>query len=305
DRKVKCLRCSSSFAYIILELLLAKGELRRKVKHTVFYFEGYEKTKLRGQSWVPDRPKAIVAVIHGVGSHSGGISNLTEPLTEAGYAVFSYDLRGHGRSEGQRGLIRSFVEYREDTCLFMRHVVGCGEPLPVFLVGHSLGGVVALDYTVFVQPDFLESIVLICPALMPNRIQTYLNSIDSATADDASYEGKPDFEMLTSDLHVIDRFQADPLRHHAKTAGLHRGTLRTLKALFDDPARLHIPLLLLQGGRDEIVPPSEPRAYYDALPDAHGKHRYILYPDMKHNPHDEVGRERAIGDILAWIQSFH
>jgi len=271
------------------------------VKHTEGFFEGRGSIRLYKQSWIPDAiPRACVAVVHGVGSHSGGLMNLIAPLVSAGFAVHAYDLRGHGRSEGQRAFINSFDDYRLDTDSFMNFVREDMQRCPLFLLGHSLGGIVALDYVLRFQPS-LHGLILVCPAIMPARLKQFNASISLSDPNETAYGEEPDYEKLTRDIQVIESFAKDPLRHHWKTAGLHRGALEAVSYIFQHPNRMNVPLLMQQGEDDEIVPPEDPKAFFDAVPNTCDK-RYIGYPGMLHNPHDDSDREVMLEELIQWVK---
>ena len=91
------------------------------MRHEDSTFAGFGGISLFAQAWLPEaRPRAAVALVHGFGEHSGRYANVVESLVPKGYAVHAYDLRGHGRSSGQRGLILSWGEYHEDTRIYLR-----------------------------------------------------------------------------------------------------------------------------------------------------------------------------------------
>ena len=117
------------------------------MQHREGSFLGARNLKLYYQSWHPLEPvKGIVVIIHGLGSHSSLFGNVTQSLVPSGYAVYGLDLRGHGRSQGQRGHINAWSEFREDLTTFFALIKTREKGIPCFLLGHSLGGIIALDY---------------------------------------------------------------------------------------------------------------------------------------------------------------
>jgi len=273
------------------------------MQHKEAFFKGYQDQVFFRRTWSPDTtPKACIAIIHGVGSHSGGILNIVNPLVQEGYEVCAYDIRGHGRSEGDRAFINGFEQFRNDTFMFLNEITLDMPNVPVFLMGHSLGGVIALDYALHMHSSVkLQGLVLICPAIIPERIRQYLSNIPADTPNEAAYPEAPDFEQLTRDIHVIREFKRDPLRQHIKTAGLHRGTLAAVEAILQSPQKINVPLLIVQGLDDQIVPPENTRALFDLVPETVSK-SYLGYSGMLHNPHDDIGREIVMRDISYWIQ---
>lgn len=110
------------------------------MKNEVGEFSSHDQLTLFRQNWLPEgEPIARVIIVHGLGEHSDRFGNLVEPLTDSGFAVHSYDLRGHGRSGGQRGHIDRWQDFRRDLLDFLAVVQASSGDEPVFLYGHSLG----------------------------------------------------------------------------------------------------------------------------------------------------------------------
>ncbi len=110
-------------------------------------FQGANGLDLYYQTWHPQTlARAVLVIVHGHGGHSGIFTRMVEYLNKRDYIVYSFDLRGHGRSPGQRGYINSWAEFRADLKAFL-NLVRTKEPdLPLFLIGQSMGGTIALDY---------------------------------------------------------------------------------------------------------------------------------------------------------------
>ena len=118
------------------------------VKHREGRFAGWDGSSLYYQAWTPSqsRPRAVLVNLHGLGDHSGLYPNLASYIPARGVALYAYDMRGNGRSPGQRAYLRSWQEYREDLQAFVARVREWEGDLPLFLLGNSLGGLVVLDY---------------------------------------------------------------------------------------------------------------------------------------------------------------
>ena len=110
-------------------------------------FQGVGGLDLYYQSWHPEgKVRAILVIVHGLGAHSDRFSNVIQHLIPKQYAVYALDLRGHGRSPGQRGYINAWSEFREDLAAFLQLIQTQNPGCPIFLLGHSLGGMIVLDY---------------------------------------------------------------------------------------------------------------------------------------------------------------
>ena len=117
------------------------------MKHSEGKFKGAGSLELYYQCWQPDgQPRAVVVIVHGIGEHSGRYMNVVNQLVPHGYAVYSFDNRGHGRSPGQRGYLNAWAEFREDVRAFLKKVREQEPGRSVFLMGHSLGSLIVGDY---------------------------------------------------------------------------------------------------------------------------------------------------------------
>lgn len=268
------------------------------------YFES-NGTQLYRQTWKPaHQPRAIAIVMHGLGSHSSGQKHITEYLVSEGYVVHAFDSRGHGKSEGERALLKKSTMYIEDALHFVSMVKeeerrGTGEPdLPIFLVGHSMGGLISLDLTMN-YPNLITGVVALAPALMIDRLKETINSITPEVPDEYTIETTPDTDQLTRDPQVLEWMKNDPIRHFFITIGLVRGLLKRVEWMLDHPNQLQTPLLLIQGEQDTIVSVKTNRAFFDSLSIA--DKTWIGYPDMLHNPQDEIEREDVLMNIGKWL----
>ena len=128
--------------------------LARSMKHTEGRFTGHKNLSLYYQCWLPARePKAILLVVHGACEYSGRYTNLVNHFVPTGYAIFGLDHRGHGKSEGLRGYVERFQNYLNDLKTFFDIVRRKHSNTKIFLVGHSMGGLIATAYTVHHQHE--------------------------------------------------------------------------------------------------------------------------------------------------------
>src|SRR5215207_2020933 len=119
-----------------------------EVRHHQGRFSGSDGVQLFYQAWLPatGTPRAVIVNLHGLGDHSGLYPNLASHFPSRSIAIYAYDMRGNGRSPGQRAYLNSWREYRDDLDAFVRRVRDWQKDLPLFLLGNSLGGLVVLDY---------------------------------------------------------------------------------------------------------------------------------------------------------------
>jgi alpha-beta hydrolase superfamily lysophospholipase len=272
------------------------------VRHSIGEFTGDGGLRLFRQSWLPDvPPRAAVVNLHGLGDHSGLYEPLVEHMVGAGFGVYSFDARGNGLSEGQRAYIDQWSELRSDLGIFLGLVRAETEGQAPFLVGTSLGGLVALDYAA-AHPKGLAGVVAVSPPLGKLAVPGYLLALGrvlSRVWPRFSMEAGMDLSGLARDPAVAATVLGDPLFHRLGTARLAtevETTIARMRGMRDFP----VPLLLLHGGADRMVPPEGTRGFHAGL--SGGDHTYVEYPDGFHALTADTGKERVLADITSWIE---
>jgi alpha-beta hydrolase superfamily lysophospholipase len=243
-------------------------------------------------------PKASVIIVHGHGDHSGGLHNISNGLVQGGYIVYTFDLRGHGKSSGKRGFIRSWDEYRGDLHEF-RKVVSKKHPgLPLYIIGHSMGGVIALDYVL----DFssgISGIVAIAPAISyeVTRFERLGITLLGILKPDLSIK-KPR-KLVTKKSAGADDFYSDSLRHNTITPGLGRGLIQGISRVLNQAQKITMPFLLQYGLRDKITPPTKLGHFFKQVS---SKEKQLLeYPAAKHRPFDGAEKEKFLSNMITWL----
>ena len=117
------------------------------MKHFESEYEGTGGLKIYYQYWIPDKPKAILQIVHGFAEHSGRYMNVVNELIPLGYALYANDHRGHGRSEGIRNYVDTFDQYIEDEKILYKIISEQHPNMPIFMLGHSMGSLIALYFT--------------------------------------------------------------------------------------------------------------------------------------------------------------
>ena len=275
------------------------------MQHQEDEFQTHDGLTLYAQHWLPDdgAVKAHLAVIHGFGEYSGRYERFAAWFVPHGYAVHSFDHRGHGRSPGLRGHINRWREYREDVRAFLAQVRRADQA-PMFLIGHSLGGLIVLDYGLH-APEGLRGIVASGPALQWGRdtspLLVLVGQMLSPIAPRLKLDTKLNAEGLARDVEVVRAYRSDPLVHSFATPRFGAEMGRTMKWVLrhapEWPADL--PLLVVHGGDDPLCPP-EASATFFAFAGATDKTRHE-YPGYRHEVFNELGREAVLQDVLTWL----
>ena len=254
--------------------------------------------------WLPGagRPRAAVIIAHGYAEHAGRYDALATRLVEAGHAVYALDLRGHGRSEGARANVGVFGEYVSDLTRFTEHVREIHPNPPRFLLGHSMGGLVALQ-TVLEQPEKVDGLVLSGPYLSnAARVPRPLLALSGPVS--RLFPGLPvqslDTSALSRDPAVVAAYEADPLVYHGKVkARLGREMLQAGAFVMARADSVRLPLLVMHGGADRLAAPNGSRELY-ARASSEDK-TLKTYNGYYHEIFNDAGKERVVGDLLEWV----
>jgi len=249
-----------------------------------------------------DRARAAVVLVHGLIEHSGCHAGTAMELVRRGFSVHAMDLRGHGRSRGPRCDVRSLDQYLLDLDIFFKRVSGEAGDRPVFLMGNSMGGLIAALWVVFRQP-LIHGLILSGPLLvlaegLYPRLRHFA-ALTAAVAPGLRIATIP-FDWLAHQRQVIDRFRDDPLVFHGRfTARVAAEILFGMKRAMSHAASLKLPLLILHGSRDRICSPDGSRAFFEKVgsPDK----TIHLYEGFYHEVFDEPERDRVLVDLNRWL----
>ncbi|MGY1696991.1 MULTISPECIES: alpha/beta hydrolase [unclassified Geodermatophilus] len=264
-------------------------------------------TLATGQYWqgwaVPD-PVGVVVLVHGAHEHGGRYAHVAERLGAAGYASYAPDHPGHGRSPGRRGDIRSLAAAVEGVAQTARAAADRHPGVPLFVYGHSLGGLVALQYLTGTPHERVAGAVVSAPALDTSTATPAQRALAPVLARVAPGLGvlTLDAETVSRDPEVVAAYRADPLNHTGKMVA-RTGTEIMLGAA-GMPARLRdlrLPLLVLHGGDDRLMPPSASDVVrqHAGSPDLTVR----LYDGLYHEPHNEPEKDRVLDDVVAWLDA--
>ena len=247
--------------------------------------------------------RAVLAIVHGHGEHSGRYANVVQALVPRGYAVYGFDHRGHGRSPGRRGHIDSWAEYRGDVGAFLQ-LIGNREPhRPVFLMGHSMGALVALDYLLHDSKGIRGAIISgapIEPAGVAKPALVFLSRLLSGVCPRFPLNLALGTSALSRDAAVVKAYVADPLVHGRITARWGAETLAALAWVKARAPALNIPILFIHGEADRLNRSSGSRDFFDRVP-IEDKTLHV-YPEMYHELHNDFGYDRVLNDLERWLE---
>lgn len=245
-------------------------------------------------------PRGVVVICHGLGEHGARYRHVAERLTDSGYRVVVPDHRGHGRSGGTRANVKRFADLAADVDAVVDRVTVDG--LPTFLIGHSMGGSIALDHALEHQ-EKLAGLVLSGAAVLPG------DDLTPMTLRVAKLLGRVapklplqqlDATSISRDPAVVAAYDADPLVYRGKVpAGLGGGLLATMATFPDRLPQLRVPLLVLHGTADRLTNPAGSTLAHERAgsPDKELK----LYDGLYHEIFNEPEKAEVIGDVVGWL----
>jgi alpha-beta hydrolase superfamily lysophospholipase len=269
-----------------------------------FRFPSADSLSLHARYWQGEAPRGVLVIAHGLGEHSGCYAPLAESLSaRSGLVdVLAFDFRGHGLSPGRRGVVRRYEELVDDLRSAV-HWAGQHRPgQPVFLLGHSNGGQVALRLVSEGDHGVAGTILsnpTLALALSVPRWKLALGRFLDRFAPSVTLSAGLDPAQMTRDEATWRERAADPLRHNRVSAPLYFGMIAGGANLLARAAAITTPTLLIVGDEDPVVAAGAAAEFYDRL----GSPSKALrrYPEMRHEPLNEVGREAVIDAVASWL----
>jgi acylglycerol lipase len=267
-------------------------------------FKGVGGLDIFTRSWRPEGkpPRALLVISHGFNSHSGHYSSAAEQFMANGLAVYALDHRGRGKSDGDRFYVDSASEYVDDLATFINLAKEREPGLPVFLLGHSAGGVIACTYALDHQSEIngliCESFAFRVPA--PDFVLAVIKGL-SHVAPHAHVLKLPN-EGFSRDPKVVEALNNDPLiAHEVQPTRTVAAMVRADERLEAEFSRITLPVLILHGKADKVTRPSGSQMFFDKTG---SKDKALkLYDGYVHDLLNDIGKELVQADIQAWIDA--
>jgi acylglycerol lipase len=260
---------------------------------------------LFGRAWEPGerKPKAVICHVHGLGEHSGRYVHVAQAFTKAGYAMLSFDLRGHGRSGGLRGHISSIDDYMLDIDSLFEQALARYPGLPMFLYGHSIGAVQVLSYCLRRKPD-LKGVIATGPSLHTaveyQKIKVIMAKALGALFPTVTIPSGLKSGDLSRDQAVVQAYINDPLVHDRASLGFGKSMLEANRWVLDHAAEFSLPLLLIHGKEDRIAFPSNSTEFAAPLKD---KCTLMLWDGLYHEVHNEPEKADVLNAMTIWMDA--
>jgi alpha-beta hydrolase superfamily lysophospholipase len=255
------------------------------------------------RSWRPTTtPRGAVVIVHGFNAHSGYYASVAEQLVIAGLAVYALDLRGRGQSDGERFYVETFADYVGDVSTFVTLVKAREPRLPVFMLGHSAGGVVACLYSLDHQRELAglvcESFAFQVPA--PDFALAVLKGLSHVAPHAHVLHLKN--EDFSRDANVVATMNADALiAHETQPTKTIAELVRSDERLTKEFEHITLPVLILHGTADKAARPAGSQLLYDTVGSVDKTLKF--YDGGFHDLLNDLGKEEVMGDITAWIEA--
>ncbi|WP_238422669.1 alpha/beta hydrolase [Gordonia sp. 'Campus'] len=245
-------------------------------------------------------PRGVVVIVHGLAEHGRRYGHVAQRLVDADYVVAIPDHVGHGRSGGKRLRVRRFADFTDDLGTVLAHVAD--PALPTFLLGHSMGGCIALDYALDHQ-DKVDGLVLSGAAVLPGDDLPAL-AVRFAPLIGRIAPGLPTTELSSSSISrdpaVVAAYDADPLVTRGKIpAGLGGAMIATMRSFPDRLPSLQLPLLVMHGSDDQLTDPRGSEMV-DRLAGSPDK-KLVIYDDLYHEIFNEPEQDVVLEEVIVWL----
>jgi len=267
------------------------------------YFKGFDQTELFYQTWTPDTVRGIFLITHGLSEHSECYHHVAKELSDDGWKVVGWDMRGHGRSEGKRGFVKHLSNYIDDLHCLLNNVLKEREHFVMF--GHSMGGLVTARYVQLKQPA-VDAVCLSSPALGLNmkvpKLKETLAHIALKWVPTLTMYNEIKYEDLTRDEEMLKSHYADNLRHDKISPGLFLSMVESFDFAQDQAADIKVPVLMQLSGEDRLVSIEASRDFFEKLP---GKGNELhIYTDSLHEVFNDRERSKALADLKKFINPY-
>lgn len=272
------------------------------IKKEESYFKSFDNHRLYYESFHPKKYNGILIFVHGLNEHCGRYVNPVEHFVDE-YAIFLFDHRGHGKSDGIRSYVNSFDEYVDDVNEFVKFVQKQHEGEKIFIVGHSMGGQVVLNYLAKYQPKlagFMTSSANIKLGWNVNPVKRFIGMVSSDFIPKLRLPNEVKPKWISTDKHVVKAYQKDPLVNKNITVKLAVEILLNQENICSLAPKIKLPGLMMHGGDDRICSRKGSEDFYKELGSSDKELK--IYAGMYHEIFNEIHKEHVFEDMSDWLE---
>lgn len=266
------------------------------------YFKSSDHHQLFYQSFTVPDPKAVLIFVHGLNEHSGRYENPVKYFREKGYSLYLYDHRGHGKSEGARSHVTHFSEYFDDLDSFVKFVAREEKGHALFLIGHSMGGQIAVNYAARHKTPLAGLVTSSANIEMAVKIPWIKRVVGLNLAKvlpRLPLGNEIDTRLISRDTRVVEAYLKDPLVSPKITVKLAAEIIANQEHIYDLPSKIKLPTLMMHGGHDEICHPDGTRKFFEKL--ASTDKTLKIYEPCYHELFNELNKEHVFRDMEKWF----
>ncbi len=260
--------------------------------------------KIFSQMWEPENPpKGVIVLVHGLGEHSGRYStHFAKHFSNEGFFILTFDLPGHGKSSGKRGHIKEYADINMLLSAGISHAKKKYPTLPIFLYGHSLGGLIALEYSIQIKP-VINGVIVSAPVLDVNEpispIKLAMAKLMDKFFPSFTLDSGLNRNMLSRDKSVVERYNADPLVHGHTSARMGMYIIEKGKFVRDNANKVTLPTLIMIGSAEGIVSKKAIHDFCDQSNNCSEK----VWAGLYHELHNEPEKMDVFQFTTEWIAS--
>ena len=275
------------------------------MRHQEGTFKGIRNASIYYQCWLPEgESTAVLLIVHGLAEHSGRYMNVVNHFVPLGYAVYGVDHVGHGKSSGTRVYVERFEDYTDTLKIYFDMVRHWQAEKPIFLVGHSMGGLIGAVYLLDHQAE-LTGAVLSGPAVKVHGTVSpaviFVGNVISVLMPKLGLIGL-EAEGVSRDPAVVQAYVNDPLVCRGKvTARLSAELVKAIRRVAAEATKITLPILILQGSADRLVDPKGAQMLYDAVNSVDKTIK--IYDGLYHEVYNEPEHGQVLGDVKAWLET--
>jgi alpha-beta hydrolase superfamily lysophospholipase len=272
------------------------------MQHDEFTIETADNLTLFGQGWTPDQAvHGVVCLVHGLGEHSSRYRHVADFLTQSGYVLLTFDKRGHGRSDGQRGHAPNYEVLLDDIEQLLEEARHRYPQTPHFLYGHSMGGNLVINYVLRRRPQ-LAGVIATSPwlrlAVEPSRGRLFLAQVMDVLAPSLSLPSGLQAEAISRDPDEVEAYRNDPLVHDRVTSRLGMSLIESAQWALEHAEDFPLPLLITHGSEDRLTSAEASAEFAERADDC----TFMLWENLRHETHNEPEKEEVLALLVGWLE---
>ena len=270
-------------------------------------FYGHQHTELFYHLWKCPQPQGTFLITHGLAEHSECYKELAEDLNRLNYNVIAYDLRGHGRSEGQRGIVNSFDDYCHDLELFTQFCIKeYKNQQPFFMFGHSMGALITAKTLLNFEIKGIDAVIFSAPCfalkIAVPKWKEKLAKWSARWLPNVTMWNEIQYEDLVRNHQRIKTYENDPLRHDKISPRLFLGMLESIEFIIQHESDFELPVLMQVAGQDRICNPASGIRFYEKC--ASKIKKLQIYDESLHEIYNDLDRQLVLRDLQNFLQKF-